>query len=264
MRKIKWVWLSVAFFSVIVAKAQDYVPELVFVKGGTFTMGANNTSPEESPAHQITISDFYIGKFEVKVEQYKQFCQETKRFFPKVPQNPDWYEEHDQIKKWVWRKGHPIVNVNWFDGQAYCEWLSKKTGKSFRLPTEAEWEYVAKGGSLAKNTKFAGSNVIGEVAWVDETSQEKGTMPCGTKKPNEIGVYDMSGNAWEWCSDFYDGNYYKKSPKVNPQGPSHGQFRVIRGGSWYYTTDMATVTGRDGPYPEYSNWNYGFRVVQEP
>ena len=142
--------------------------------------------------------------------------------------------------------------------------VKQKNRKKIQTPTEAEWEYAARGGSSARNTRYSGSNNPKEVAWYDESSLERGTMPVGTLKPNEIGIFDMSGNAWEWCKDYYDGTYYKKSPKANPQGPVHGQFRVVRGGSWYYTVEMATITSRDGPYPEFSDWNYGFRVVREP
>ena len=252
-----------AILSVSQLKAQSYLPELILVKGGSFLMGRDGGSPEEGPAHKITLNTFSIGKYEVTVAQYRQFCNETKRVFPKAPDSEDWYEEHYEIKKWIWRDNHPIVNVNWFDATAYCEWLSKKTGRVYRLPTEAEWEYAARGGQKSKSFKYSGSNNINEVCWYDETTLERGTMPVGTLKPNELGIHDMSGNAWEWCADYYGHTYYKTSPKANPKGPNHGQFRVIRGGSWYYVAEMASCTLRDGPYPEFKNWNYGFRIVRE-
>ncbi len=255
--------LVLSMFTAFFVQAQAYLPEMVFVKGGTFTMGNSKAGPDEAPEHKVTLSDFYIGKYEITVEQYRQFCKEANYRFPSAPSEPDWYEEHYEIKKWVWKDRHPVVKINWFDASAYCKWLSKKTGKKYRLPTEAEWEYVAKGGSKSKGYSYSGSNNLSEVAWFDETTYERGTMPVGTLKANELGIHDLNGNAWEWCLDYFDMHYYKKSPKVNPKGPKNGQFRVIRGGSWYYVSDMATTTGRDGPYPEFSNWNYGFRVVRE-
>lgn len=232
---------------------------MVFVKGGTFKMGSAQAYRDEMPQHQVTLSDYYIGKYEVTVAQYKQFCASTGRKLPAKP-TPAWYEEHDRAVPFEWVDEHPMVYVTYNDAINYCKWLSEKTGDTYTLPTEAQWEFAAKGGILSRKYKYAGSNNLSEVGWHDENTQEKGLKPVGQLKPNELGIYDMSGNAWEWCLDFY-GNYTAGSQK-DPQGPKTGQFRVIRGGSWYYVDDMARLTSRDGPKPNYTNYNYGFRVVK--
>jgi len=239
--------------------AQEKMPEMILVKGGTYTMGNNNGEDDEKPAHSISISEFYIGKYEITVAQYKRFCKETNRELPAFP-SKEWYEEYDQIDKWVWKNDHPIVNVSWNDAMAYCKWLSQLTNEKYTLPTEAQWEYAARGGQGGKGFKYSGSDNINEVAWYDETSYEKGTRPVGKLRPNEIGVYDMSGNAWEWCLDYYSD--YSTAVKKDPTGPSKGKFKVVRGGGWYYTEDMCRVYTRDGPYPYYSSFNHGFRIVK--
>lgn len=234
-------------------------PTMVFVKGGTFKMGNADGYADETPVHSVTLSDYYIGKYEVTVAQYRQFCNETNRRMPADPP-PAWYEEHDNAVKWQWNDTYPIVNVTYFDAMAYCAWLSEKTGEKFSLPTEAQWEYAARGGQKSKGYKYAGSNDINEVAWYDETTNEKGIRSVGKLQPNELDIYDMSGNAWEWCLDFW-GKYPNNSLK-DPQGPTKGNYRVIRGGSWYYVEDMARITSRDGPQPKFTNYNYGFRVAK--
>ncbi len=240
--------------------AQQY-PEMVFVKGGTFKMGSNSGDKDETPIHKVVLSSYYIGKYEVTVAQYRTFCNEVGRLFPKMP-GTAWYNEHPNAGKWKWKDNHPIVNVTWQDAQAYCKWLSKKTGDKYTLPTEAQWEYAAKGGNKSKNYKYSGSNNVNEVAWYDETTHEQGTKAVGTLKANELGIFDMSGNAWEWCNDYF--GKYTKSTQTNPKGIANSPFKVIRGGSWYYIEYLARLTARDGPRPTYTNYNYGFRVVKTP
>lgn len=237
------------------------LPEMVFVKGGTFQMGSNSGESDERPVHSVTLTDFYIGKYEVTVEQYKAYCNEVGKSFPSPPK-PSWYEEHPNASKWTWNDNYPVVNITWSDAMDYCKWLSKKTGQKYTLPTEAQWEYAARGGKNSKNYKYSGSSNINKVAWYDETTFEKGPKPVGTLKPNELGIYDMSGNAWEWCNDYF--GKYPSSNQNNPMGPSSSPFRVIRGGSWYYVANLARLTARDGPYPHYTNYNYGFRVARIP
>lgn len=249
-----------AFVLVINTNAQT-MPEMVFVKGGTFKMGSNSGQGDEKPVHSVTLTDYYIGKYEVTVEQYKAFCKETGRNMPAAP-GTSWYEEHPNASKWVWSSKKPIVNVKWKDANDYCAWLSKKTGHNYTLPTESQWEFAARGGTKSKGYKYSGSNNINKVAWYDETTFEKGPKKVGSLKPNELGIYDMSGNAWEWCKDYF--GRYSSKPQTNPKGPSNSPFRVIRGGSWYYVGDLARLTARDGPYPHYTNYNYGFRVARMP
>lgn len=232
---------------------------MVQIKGGTFKMGSTNTNEDASPIHNVTLSDFFISKYEVTVEQYKHFCKETGHPFPKSP-NKDWYDEHPNVKTWVWRNNMPIVNISWSDAIAYCEWLSKSTGDEYTLPTEAQWEYAARGGKNSTSYKYSGSNTLSQVAWYDETTFEKGPRPVGTLKANEAGVYDMSGNAYEFCLDYY-APYPDKSIR-NPSGPKNGQYRVIRGGSWYNYDELCTITMRDMVKPNQSSFYYGFRVVK--
>ncbi|MCQ2975706.1 MAG: formylglycine-generating enzyme family protein [Bacteroidales bacterium] len=235
-------------------------PTMIYVKGGSFKMGSNNGYPDERPVHNVNLSDFYISKYEITVAQYRAFCNATGHKMPIDP-NKAWYEEHDNAVKWQWIDTYPIVYVTYYDAIAFCKWLSETTHETYTLPTEAQWEYAARGGNQSKNYKYSGSNNIDEVAWYDETTNEKGLRSVGKLKPNELGIYDMSGNAWEWCLDFY--GTYPSSSQRNPQGPSKGDFRVIRGGSWYYSEDMTKVTSRDGPKPTFTNYNYGFRVVKK-
>lgn len=239
--------------------------EMVYVKGGTFTMGAGTEQEyggydNEIPAHQVTVSSYYIGKYHVTVAQFAEFIKETgylteaeqgsgtlygKRFWGSWIMRPlDGESAPDSVTNWRYdcygflrdssTYNHPVVHVAWTDAQAFCEWLSKKEGKPFRLPTEAEWEYAARGGVHHTPTLFSGSNILDEVGWYIANSS-KNTHPVGQKKPNELGIYDMSGLVLEWCSDWY--GLYTEEPQTNPQGPpspiSEKQpFKVVRGGSW--------------------------------
>lgn len=247
-------------FSVAEAQNSKY-PEMIFVKGGAFKMGGSDGYADEKPIHKVTLSDYHIGKYEVTVGQYRKYCKESGTSFPSKPLRR-WYVTHDNIREWAWRDNHPIVNVSWYDAIGYCEWLSEKTGDEYTLPTEAQWEYAARGGSKSNKYKYAGSNIINSVAWYDETTYERGTKPVGQLRANELGIYDMSGNAFEWCLDFY-GPYSSKSVK-NPKGPRSGQYKTVRGGSWYYVLDFCRVSQRDSPKATLKKFNYGFRVVKNP
>jgi formylglycine-generating enzyme len=262
MFRIIYIFFSlITYLSVSSILFSQKLPDMIFVKGGTFRMGSNTGESDEKPVHTVSLSDYYIGKYEVTVAQYKAFCIETGKKMPPDPK-PEWYEEHKNAVKWVWRDDYPIVNISWRDAMEYCDWLSKKTGHKYTLPTEAQWEYAARGGNKSGNYSYSGSSNINKVAWYDETTFEKGPKPVGTLRPNELGIFDMSGNAWEWCLDFF-GKYTSESKK-DPQGSSSSPYRVIRGGSWYYVAHLARVTARDGPYPHYTNYNYGFRVARIP
>jgi len=224
------------------------VPEIVYVKGGTFYMGSNDGESDEKPIHKVIMSDFYIGKYEVTFEEYEKFCESTRR---EKPDDNGWG-----------RGKRPVINVCWYDAVEYCKWLSEETGKKYRLPTEAEWEYASKGGLKSAVYKYSGSNNIDEVAWYDGNSGDK-THPVGTKQPNELGIYDMSGNVWEWCSDWYDEDYYSKSPSTDPKGPSSGEYRVFRGGGWYNSSVNCRSALRGRSLPDYMGDGDGFRCVQE-
>lgn len=153
---------------------------------------------------------------------------------------------------------HPVLYVSWNDANEFCKWLSRKTGKTFRLPTEAEWEYAARGGNKSKGYKYAGSNNSDDVAWHFDNSGNI-THPVKTKMPNELGLYDMSGSVFEWCEDWYGS--YSSSAQTNPKGPSSGSKRVYRGGSWCNLATYSRVAKRDASATDYRTYNIGFRIV---
>ena len=223
----------------------SFMPELVTIKGGTFRMGSNSGDLHEKPAHTITVSDFNISKMEVTFEQYDTFCDATGR------KRPD-----DEGS----RRDRP-VNVTWHDAVAFCEWMSQQTGKKVRLPTEAEWEYAARGGNKSKGYTYSGSNNLDAVGWYyDNSSYEP--RPVGQKQPNELGLYDMSGNVWEWCADWYDEDYYSRSPQTDPKGPDSGTYRILRGGGRYSLDDICRSANRW--YSQgYRNQIVGFRCAQD-
>ena len=214
----------------------DFI-EMVYVQGGTFQMGSNEYIMEK-PIHSVTVSDFYIGKYEVTQKQWRDI----------MGTNPSDFNNCDNC---------PVEQVSWNDVQDFIEKLNAKTGKNYRLPTEAEWEYAARGG---QSYKYAGSDNIGSVAWNEYNSGWK-IHPVGQKSPNGYGLYDMSGNVWEWCSDWYDSDYYENSPQYNPKGASSGSSRVLRGGSFGSEPADCSVASRYSNTPTNRFINFGFRLV---
>ena len=186
---------------------------MVFVEGGTFQMGSDDDSIDEMPVHQVTLSDYYIGQTEVTQELWQAV----------MGSNPS-YSGFKGAK-------NPVNFVSWNECQDFIRKLNSLTGANFRLPTEAEWEFAARGGNKSRGYQYSGSNDLGSVAWYKANASSK-VHPVGSKLPNELGLYDMSGNVWEWCADWYSGSYYGTSPCTNPTGPTTGEFRVDRGGSW--------------------------------
>ncbi|MBP1618356.1 MAG: formylglycine-rating enzyme family protein [Bacteroidetes bacterium] len=229
--------------------AQSY-PSMILVEGGTFSMGNEHTGgwENEYPIHKVTVKTFKIAKTETTVEQWMFFCSATGRFMPQPP-------------NWGWISNHPIVNINWQDAVDYCNWLSQRTNTNYRLPTEAEWEYAARGGSLSKGTRYSGGHIIENVGWYEVNGGDK-THVVATKKANELGIYDMSGNVWEWCADWYDDKYYNISPMSNPKGPDLGSYKVLRGGSWACSAMGCRVVFRSVNSPLFQSIHSGFRVVQ--
>ena len=219
--------------------------EMIAVEGGTFTMGATSEQgsdayDDEKPAHQVTLSSYYIGKTEVTQELWQAV----------MGSNPSKFSGTNL----------PVEKVSWEDCQSFVIKLNELTGKNFRLPTEAEWEYAARGGNKSNGFKFSGGNNIAEVAWYSGNGN-KISHPVATKAPNELGIYDMSGNVWEWCSDWYSSSYYTSSSQTNPTGPNSGSYRVYRGGSWSGNDRYCRVSHRDSNYPSY-RFNYvGLRLA---
>ena len=200
---------------------------MVYVAGGTFTMGATSeqgpdADSDESPTHQVTLSSFSIGRYEVTQEEWRVV----------MDNNPSKFKGDKR----------PVENVSWDDCQEFIRKLNAMTGKIFRLPTEAEWEFAARGGNNSRGYKYAGSNDIYSVAWYSSNSYDE-SHPVGQKDPNELGLYDMAGNVWEWCSN-WKGNY-PYSSQTNPIRSSSDSFRVFRGGSWYNVARYCRVSNRN-------------------
>ena len=198
------------------AELNKLINNMVYVSGGTFTMGATSEQgsdawDDEKPTHSVTLSSFYLCKYEVTQALWRAV----------MGNNPSKFKGNNL----------PVEQVSWNDCQTFISRLNNLTGKNFRLPTEAEWEYAARGGNRSRGYKYSGSNALSDVAWYDDNSGGK-THPVGSKSSNELGLYDMSGNVWEWCSDWK--GTYSSTAQTNPTGPSSGSGRVCRGGSWSY------------------------------
>jgi formylglycine-generating enzyme required for sulfatase activity len=202
--------------------------EMVFVEGGEFIMG---DAEFEEPPHKVTVSSFYIGKYPVTQAQWEAV----------MGNNPSEFKNCENC---------PVENVSWYDCQEFIQKLNAKTGKTYRLPTEAEWEYAARGGKRSKGYKYAGSNEIEAVAWYFANSENK-THPVGRKSPNELGIHDMSGNVWEWCSDRY-GDYGSSASSSD---------RVLRGGGWHDAATNCRVASHSDCSPENRDNYRGFRVL---
>lgn len=221
--------------------------EMVYVEGGTFEMGykegrdgKDEYMGSAKPLHQVSLDSFYIGKFQITQEQY----------FAISGENPSNYKGDKR----------PVETISWTETQEFIKKLNEKTGKNFRLPIEAEWEYAARGGNQSKGFMYAGSNNIDEVAWYSENSGSE-THEVGLKKPNELGIYDMSGNVWEWCEDYWDEKFYEKSAGAKNPMNNIGSTRVRRGGSWVSYAVYSRVANRDNGYPSASTYRLGFRLV---
>lgn len=212
------------------------------VPAGCFQMGRNDGFPNEKPRHKVCITkDFYLGKYEVTQEQWRSV----------MGKNPSIFKGDNR----------PVENVNWNDVQTFIKKLNQKTNGHFRLPTEAEWEYACRSGG--KDQDYCGGNEISDYAWYVVNSFMM-THPVGTKKPNALGLYDMSGNVWEWVQDVYDKDYYKNSPVNDPTGPSEGYYRTNRGGSWLLSPHGHRSTSRDKNQPKFRFNNLGFRLAWSP
>lgn len=222
---------------------QNLINNMVYVDGGTFTMGAtseqgNDAYENEKPTHQVTLTSFYIGRYEVTQVEWMAV----------MGSNPSYFQSAKR----------PVEEVSWDDCQKFIHKLNSLTGMKFRLPTEAEWEFAARGGNNSRKCKYSGSNVISSVAWIDVNSG-KSTSQVGQRTANELGLYYMSGNVREWCEDRYDN--YIPSSQINLQGPSSGVNRVTRGGSWNLSDSSSRVSNRSYCPPSYSFSYLGLRIA---
>ena len=248
--------------------------ELIYVEGGSFIMGDTwgDGLSDEKPTHRVELTyDFYVGKYPVTFEEYDRYCKETGA---------------TKLGDYSWGRGRrPVINVSWNDAIEYCNWLSEKEGlpiayygdgslldenrreteditrvKGYRLLTEAEWEYAARGGKKSMGYKYSGSNSPDSVAWYYYSNSGDKTHEVGQKKSNELGLYDMSGNVYEWCSDWYGS--YSSSAQTNPYNSTAGSSRVRRGGSWYSSSTGTRVANRDNNTPTYTYNDLGFRICR--
>jgi formylglycine-generating enzyme required for sulfatase activity len=234
-----------------VVKASDtygIASNMVQVAGGTFTMGCTSEQGsgcgnDEKPRHLVTIKSFSISKYEVTQAHWQEV----------MGSNPSYFKGCDNC---------PVETVSWDDVQDFISRLNRQTGVHYRLPTEAEWEYAARGGIKSKGYKYSGSNTISDVAWYRDNSSKK-SHEVGTKQANELGLFDMSGNVEEWCSDWYGMYYSDSGNQNNPKGQKSGTYRVIRGGSWNGYDDLFRVTSRGMLTPENRIGNKGFRLAHD-
>lgn len=261
--------------------------KMVFVKGGCYEMGDTfeEGDTEELPVHGVCLNDFYMSATEVKIGEFRVFVNSTG--YKTEAQRGDGVSIWDE-SKWTNKPGtywdntglpqsenHPVTGVTWNDALAFTKWLSRKTGQNYRLPTEAEWEYAARSGG--KKYKYSWGNGMvymddkmfkkkptwrGSYEKHDDMDMYVYTSPVGIYKPNELGLYDMTGNIWEWCADWYDENYYKNSPKENPSGPETGKEKILRGGSWSHSQRYVRCSSRFAANIDFRSNLIGFRVVR--
>jgi len=237
--------------------------QTVYVEGGTFEMGSENNANEQ-PVHTVTVNNFYISKYEITTQQYVDFLNEVNaipdgdeiKYDDKILFNIQYSNinyENNVYSCDTGYENYPMINVFWEGAKLYCEYYGG------RLPTEAEWEYAARGGKYSVGHLYSGSNILNEVGWYVDNCES--FQPIGEKMPNELGLYDMSGNVTEWCNDWYDADYYDISPEYNPLGPSTGTYKVIRGGTWMLLETECTVSRRGASEVDHLNGQDGFRPV---
>lgn len=223
---------------------------MVHLAGGEFSMGQADGRDEERPVHRICVSPFGLATTQVTNAQYDLFCAATRRPRPQFRMEPS-FDQPNQ----------PVVATSWFDAVAYCEWLTSVMGTVFRLPTEAEWEWAARGG-LEGCVYPWGNGPVTERQNYD-SRWRMGPEPVATAEPNGFGLFDMCENVHEWCADWFDPGYFAVSVPKNPRGPERGSRRASRGGSWRHQIKIARCAARSSIPPEFKYADYGFRVACE-
>lgn len=226
-------------------------PELIEVKGGFFMMGTDEGPDDEKPGHEVWVDPFCIGKYTVTNHDYDVFLKSSQYPVPSPFRTNSHFEDPLQ----------PVVGTSWFDAQSYCAWLSRLSGRIYRLPTEAEWEYAARSGSNKNIYPWGTRN------WADwpelHSCFQNGPEKVGSFEPSALGIYEMGMNVHEWCGDWYDKNYYYYSPGWNPPGAQDGMRRSSRGGSWRHQIKITRCAARSSLPPGMRYADYGFRVVME-
>jgi formylglycine-generating enzyme required for sulfatase activity len=259
----------------------DLFPELALVPSGDFLMGSDDAEEDERPVHRVHVEDFYLGVQPVTNEEYARFVRDTGHRAPAVYELPivvtaggaDRERAFRQTgAPYVWadfdpprdRADHPVTLVRYDDAAAYCSWLSTAAERPFRLPTEAEWEKAARGGAESKRYPWGDRLDRNTANFLDDPALKgtHGTSPCRQYPPNPFGLYDMAGNVWEWVQDWYDPGYYAASPERNPEGPSRGSLRIVRGGGWLVAdVRMLSCSHRHKVPPDTYSYAIGFRVA---
>ncbi len=262
------------------------IPKMVLIDGGDFLMGRDSSfsgDEDELPMHLVHIRKFYMSDCEITVKQFREFMRKSKyrstsdsagysqinivadnRYM--LCRDCNW--ETDSLGQWLTPEHDkdPVRHVSWSDAMAYCDWLGKTTSNNFRLPTEAEWEFAARGKDKTNYYMYSGSDSLTDISWTDTTSNTGSVHPVGTKKPNDYGLYDMTGNVQEWCLDWYASDYYLKSPDDNPRGPDKAtnkeKAKVFRGGSFKSDSNNCRVENRTFRVP-LSYDDVGFRIILE-
>ena len=271
--------------------------KMVKVQGGSFTMGGTSEQgsdvyDDEKPTHRVTLSNYYIGETEVTQQlwkavmgnnpsrfgpketnvakcSYDSFVADAKQLNAKKPGTVRIPTRQEWDAAMVTTSGsmkRPVEQISWDDCQEFIRRLNQLTGRNFRMPTEAEWEFAARGGVKSRGYKYSGSNNIGTVAWYYENAYDKGesspdygTHNVKTKQPNELGLYDMSGNVYEWCSDWFGD--YSSAAQTNPKGASSGSARVLRGGGWIFSAGNCRVSRRNYYSPSFRIYYLGLRLA---
>ena len=231
--------------------ADEFEQQMVFVEGGVFMPGAKENKDDYA---YTELTSFYISRYEITQAQWKAVMGTT------IQQQRDKAVEFSQLSHGV-GDNYPMYYVSWTEAKEFCEKLSEKTGKKYALPTEAQWEFAARGGNRSEGYDYSGSDNLEDVAWYDNNSGRE-IHAVGTKLPNELGIYDMSGNVCEWCADWY--GEYSDEYVTNPTGPSTGRYRVLRGGDWDIDASGCHVSLRSYSYTDYRNNDLGFRIVMIP
>lgn len=245
---MKTILFLVALLTCAVSAGQSVYEDMALIPAGEYIMGKNTSSPTDwQPEHKVRMNSFYMDRTEVTNRQYYEFCQATKNPLPQ-------FWNMKEFRSGMDFPDHPVVGVSFIDAEKYAAWSGK------RLPTEAEWEYAARGGLTGKNFPLGDT---ADSTTINFGRKYNGPLKAGSFPANGYGLYDITGNAWEWTTDFYDPGYYAVSPTENPKGPQRGRFKVIRGGSWHSGGMCVQTYYRNGLPVSWVDFAVGFRCVKD-